>query len=105
MKRSCAPCRKNWLTGMERCPGKLKLGVAKLDAGPKAIVIQFIDFGTNSPPIDPANIIKLIQSDRRFKLAGPDKLSCVVEQHTLAERAAAIRGIFQRLQHPEGKKR
>jgi transcription-repair coupling factor (superfamily II helicase) len=82
-----------------------KLGVAKLDAGPKAIVIQFIDFGTNSPPIDPANIIKLIQSDRRFKLAGPDKLSCVVEQHTLAERAAAIRGIFQRLQHPEGKKR
>ena len=76
-----------------------KLGVAKLDAGPKAIVIQFVP----SPPIEPANIIKLIQSDRRFKLAGPDKLSCTIEQSSLAERAAAIRAIFQRLREPDGK--
>ncbi len=46
------------------------LGIAKLDAGPEAIVVQFVP----KPPIDPARIIQLMQSRRDMRLAGPDRL-------------------------------
>jgi transcription-repair coupling factor (superfamily II helicase) len=70
------------------------LGVAKLDAGDKAIQLQFV----SQPPIDPANIIKLIQSDRAFKLAGPDKLSWQKPTAALKDRIAAVKDLFKRLQ-------
>jgi transcription-repair coupling factor (superfamily II helicase) len=79
-----------------RIAGK-PLGVAKLDAGPKAISIQFVDFGKGVPPINPANIIKLIQSDRTFKLAGQDKLIWSRPSSNLKERAAYIREFFKKL--------
>ncbi|MDD5176463.1 MAG: transcription-repair coupling factor [Sterolibacterium sp.] len=69
------------------------LGVIKLDAGPKAIQIQFIP----NPPIDPADIILLIQSDRSFKLAGPDKLAWQKVTANLKERGAVVRELFRRL--------
>jgi transcription-repair coupling factor (superfamily II helicase) len=70
------------------------LGISKLDAGAASIQVQFVP----NPPIDPANIIKLIQSDRNFKLAGPDKLAWKRESATLAHRVAAVRDLFRRLQ-------
>jgi transcription-repair coupling factor (superfamily II helicase) len=69
------------------------IGVAKLDAGPSAIQLQLIP----NPPIDPADVILLIQSDRSFKLAGPDKLVWKKETTTLKDRAAAVKELFRRL--------
>ena len=69
------------------------LGLAKLDAGPAAISLQFVP----NPPIDPADIILLIQSDRNFKLAGPDKLIWQKPTAALKERVAAVKELFRRL--------
>jgi transcription-repair coupling factor (superfamily II helicase) len=69
------------------------LGLAKLDAGPAAISLQFVP----NPPIDPADIILLIQSDRSFKLAGPDKLTWQKPTAVLKERVAAVKELFRRL--------
>jgi transcription-repair coupling factor (superfamily II helicase) len=69
------------------------LGIAKLDAGPNQIQLQFV----KNPSIDPANVIKLIQSDRAFKLAGPDKLSWQKVTSTLKERVVAVKELFKRL--------
>jgi transcription-repair coupling factor (superfamily II helicase) len=69
------------------------LGIAKLDAGPKTIQLQFV----KNPPIDPVKIIKLIQTDRAFKLAGPDKLSWQKSTATLKERVAAVKNLYRSL--------
>jgi len=69
------------------------LGIAKLDAGAKTIQLQFIQ----NPPIDPAKIIKLIQSDRSFKLAGPDKLSWQKPTSTFKERVSAVKELLRKL--------
>jgi transcription-repair coupling factor (superfamily II helicase) len=69
------------------------LGIAKVDAGPGAIQLQFIA----NPPIDPANIIRLIQAERSIKLAGQDKLLWQKSSASLQERVAALREIFIKL--------
>ena len=69
------------------------LGVAKLDASPQAIQLQFI----KDPPIDAARIIKLIQSDRAFKLAGPDKLVWKRDMPTLKDRVTAVKELLKKL--------
>ena len=69
------------------------LGLAKLDAGPAAIQLQFVP----NPPIDPAKIIRLIQSDRSFKLAGQDKLLWQKPTANLKERVAAVKELFNKL--------
>jgi transcription-repair coupling factor (superfamily II helicase) len=72
------------------------VGLAKIDATEAVIKLQFIP----SPPIDPARIIELVQKDRRWKLAGPDRLVVARETATLPERAAAIREIISLLKTP-----
>jgi transcription-repair coupling factor (superfamily II helicase) len=69
------------------------LGIAKVDAGPGAIQLQFIA----NPPIDPAAIIRLIQTDRTLKLAGAEKLLWQKKTATPEERAAALRELFGKL--------
>ena len=69
------------------------LGITKLDASTHTIQLQFVP----NPPIDPARIIKLIQSDRAFKLAGPDRLIWKKEMPTLQERVLAIKELFKKL--------
>jgi transcription-repair coupling factor (superfamily II helicase) len=69
------------------------LGIAKLDAGPQTIQLQFVP----NPPIDAAKIIMLIQSDRNFKLAGQDKLTWRKETPTLKDRVTAIRDLLKKL--------
>ncbi len=75
-----------------RLAGK-PLGVAKLDAGSGSIALQFVP----KPPIDPLVIIKLIQSDRSFKLAGQDKLTWQKATGTLKERVGAVKELFKKL--------
>jgi len=69
------------------------LGLAKLDAGPAAIQLQFVP----NPPIDPAKIIRLLQSDRSFKLAGQDRLLWQKPSANLKERIVAVKELFKKL--------
>jgi transcription-repair coupling factor (superfamily II helicase) len=75
-----------------RIAGKT-VGVAKLDAGPSSIQLQLIP----NPPVDPADIIRLIQSDRAYKLAGPDKLIWNKRTENLKDRVAAVKDLFRKL--------
>jgi transcription-repair coupling factor (superfamily II helicase) len=79
-----------------RLAGK-PIGIAKLDAGPASIQLQLIP----NPPIDPADIILLIQSDRAFKLAGPDKLVWTKPTANLKDRVSAVKDLFRKLK-PKG---
>ncbi len=73
------------------------LGIAKLDAGPQSIRLQFV----KNPPIEPLSIIRLIQTDRGFKLAGRDSLSWQKATATLKERVTAVKELFRQLATPE----
>ncbi|NNM82625.1 MAG: transcription-repair coupling factor [Burkholderiales bacterium] len=46
------------------------LGILKIDASESSILVQFAP----NPPIDPGHIIRLVQNNRQYKLAGPDRL-------------------------------
>ncbi|NTV96150.1 MAG: transcription-repair coupling factor, partial [Thiobacillus sp.] len=63
------------------------LGIVKLDAADKAISIQF----KTNPPIDPARLIKLIQTRREYKLAGQDKVRVEKASEGLEARLALVR--------------
>jgi transcription-repair coupling factor (superfamily II helicase) len=67
------------------------VGVAKIDAGPELVTIQF----RKDAPIDAAKVIKLIQKDRNVQLAGQDKLRISVKTNTPAERAQAAKIALQ----------
>jgi transcription-repair coupling factor (superfamily II helicase) len=69
------------------------IGVAKLDAGPTTIQLQLVA----NPPIDPARIVRLIQTDRNFKLGGPDKLVWKKSTATLKDRVVAVKELFRLL--------
>ncbi len=78
------------------------LGISRIDAHSDAVTLQFIP----NPPIDPADIILLIQSSRiiqliqtkkHYKLAGPDKLKVTVTSADTARRVQAVQEIFKEL--------
>ncbi|MEQ1773798.1 MAG: transcription-repair coupling factor [Burkholderiales bacterium] len=69
------------------------LGIARIDASDSAIQLQFIP----KPPIDPMKIIKLIQTKRNYKLAGPDRLRIDVNTDDVASRVAMIKDVFKML--------
>ena len=62
------------------------LGIARIDATGDAIVVQFVA----DPPIDPAAIIRFIQSRRDAKLSGQDRLRFAVSTPDLATRLQRI---------------
>src|SRR5690606_18669138 len=62
------------------------LGIARIDAASEAIVVQFVP----DPPIDPAAIIRFIQSRRDAKLSGQDRLRFAVSTPDLATRLQRI---------------
>ncbi|MFP4682797.1 MAG: transcription-repair coupling factor [Ectothiorhodospira sp.] len=62
-------------------------GVRKLEMGPQGGRLQF----TPDPPVDPASVIQLVQSDpARYRLDGPDRLRLVEETQTLEQRVQAV---------------
>jgi len=69
------------------------LGVKKIDASGEAIAISFVP----NPPIDPAQLIRLIQRDRHMRLAGPDKLRIEQKTANLDARLQLLRGVFRSL--------
>jgi transcription-repair coupling factor (superfamily II helicase) len=69
------------------------LGVARIDATDSAILLQFVP----QPPIDPATVLKLVQSRRNFRLAGQDRLRIEMPLPDVRARVAAIRQAFGEL--------
>jgi transcription-repair coupling factor (superfamily II helicase) len=69
------------------------LGIARIDAGPESLLLQFIP----NPPIDPAKIIKLVQARRNYKLSGPDRLRVTADMPDVAARATQLRTVMKEL--------
>ena len=68
-------------------------GVQKVDAAPGAISITF----RPNPPIDPLDIIRLIQQNRQIKLAGNDKLRIERALPDPQARAQLVRDVLRSL--------
>ena len=66
------------------------LGVQKIDATPDTIVITF----GQSAQVDPAKVIRLIQSDPRYRLVGNEKLRCDTAVADISKRTRVIREIL-----------
>ncbi len=69
------------------------LGIIKIDASDSRIHLQF----EPNPPIEPITIIKLIQSNRNWKLAGQDKLTINITAASLQERGNKVRNVLKQL--------
>ena len=70
-----------------------RFGIARLDVGPEASSIQFIP----NPPVDPMKLIRLIQTKREYKLAGPDRLRIDKTAPTLEKRVELVRGFLREI--------
>ncbi len=69
------------------------LGITRLEAGPDRASIQFVP----DPPIDPMKLIKLIQTRREYRLAGPDRLRIEIGGANLAERLEVVKGFLREI--------
>ena len=72
------------------------LGVVRIDAAPEAIVVTF----KPDPPVEPAHIIRLIQSRKGWRLSGPDKLRVESKLTEVAMRIVRVREILRDLEAP-----
>jgi transcription-repair coupling factor (superfamily II helicase) len=68
-------------------------GIARIDATDSAVQLQFVP----NPPIDPAKVLKLVQSRRNYRLGGPDRLRVETRLPDIQSRVATIREIFSQL--------
>ncbi len=71
-----------------------RLGVSRVDAAPEFIQLQFVPH----PPLDPAAVLKLVQKQRGWKLAAPNKLRVERVTSELPERALAVRQVLEALE-------
>ena len=69
------------------------LGIARVDATDVAVQLQFIP----NPPIEPIKVLKLVQSRRNYKLAGPNGIRIESRLPDLQSKTAAIRQAFTEL--------
>jgi transcription-repair coupling factor (superfamily II helicase) len=72
------------------------LGVARIDAAPEAIVVTF---GAH-PNVDPAHIIRLVQTRKGWRLSGPEKLRIESRLSETAMRVVRVREILKDLRTP-----
>ena len=70
-----------------------QLGVRKIDASPESIGLQF----SLETPVDPARVIRLIQRDKRLKLAAPDRLRLTVSTPQVDSRLRELNGLLKEL--------
>ncbi len=70
-----------------------RYGIARLDVGPEAASIQFVP----NPPVDPMQLIQLIQSKREYKLAGQDRLKIEKAAPTLEKRVELVRDFLREI--------
>jgi transcription-repair coupling factor (superfamily II helicase) len=69
------------------------LGVKKIDASNEAIAISFIP----NAPVDPQKLIKLMQSEKGLRLAGPERLRIDRATPNLDARLQLLRTVFKAL--------
>ncbi|MCC6474134.1 MAG: transcription-repair coupling factor [Burkholderiales bacterium] len=69
------------------------LGVARIDAGPEALTLQF----ESDAPLDPAGVVRLVQKNKGWKLAGPQRLRIEWKVPEAGERVRAARRLLQTL--------
>jgi transcription-repair coupling factor (superfamily II helicase) len=69
------------------------LGVAKIDASPAGIVIQFVP----RPPVEPQRIIALVQASRLYRLVGPERIRIEAKCEAMPQRVAEVKAFFKRL--------
>jgi len=69
------------------------LGVARIDASETGVQLQFIP----NPPIDAACVMRLIQRNKHYRLAGQDRIKVSADLHEVSERVARVKRIFSEL--------
>jgi transcription-repair coupling factor (superfamily II helicase) len=69
------------------------LGIARVDAGPDSLSLQFIP----NPPVDPMRIIELVRNRKNYKFGGPDRLRVEAKMPDAAARAAQVRNVINEL--------
>ncbi|MBC8024266.1 MAG: transcription-repair coupling factor, partial [Burkholderiales bacterium] len=69
------------------------LGVQKIDASASGIVVQFIP----QPPVDPKRVLSLVQSNRIYRLPGPDRVKIEMKHEDLRLRANEVRQFLKKL--------
>jgi transcription-repair coupling factor (superfamily II helicase) len=69
------------------------LGVTRIDASSDHLQIQF----GAQPAVDPTRVIRLVQENRGWRLAGPTKLRAAITATTLKERVQAVRRVLEQL--------
>jgi len=69
------------------------LGVARIDAGGDAILLQFVD----QPPLDGARFMQLLQRHRHWRLSGPSKLRVQAPSEGLAPRVQTVKDLLKTL--------
>ncbi len=69
------------------------LGISRIDATDAALQLQFVP----NPPIDPLKVLKLVQSRRNYRFAGPDRIRIDAPLPDVQARVAAIRQAFREL--------
>ncbi len=75
-----------------------EIGIDAIDATTEAVTLTF---GKNNR-IDPAKIILLIQTDKKYRLAGGDKLRYTAEMADVETRIHTVRSVLQRLAQGKG---
>ena len=70
-----------------------ELGIDAIDATSEAVTITF----GKHHPIDPTEIILLIQSDRSYRLAGADKLKFTAQMEDVEARINTVKNVLKRL--------
>ncbi|MBI3150459.1 MAG: transcription-repair coupling factor [Betaproteobacteria bacterium] len=69
------------------------LGVLKIDATPQRLLVQFVA----KPAFEPMKLIRRLQEDRRYQLAGPEKLRIEQPTQSAEERATLLEALFRDL--------
>ena len=69
------------------------LGIIRIDASSESIQIQF----TSKPPLNPAEIIRLIQNNHEYSISGPDRLKIEVQITDVNQRVMRIKELIQQL--------
>ncbi len=72
------------------------LGIARIDASESSVQLQFVP----NPPIDAARIMQMIQRNRKYRLAGQDKLRVEADLFEVGERVTHIKQLFAELAAP-----
>jgi transcription-repair coupling factor (superfamily II helicase) len=69
------------------------LGVQKIDAAPSGIVVQFMP----DPPVDARRVLQLVQSNRIYRLPGPDRVRIEMKHEDLKLRSNEVRQFLKKL--------